>query len=47
MNKNKTNSKALVRKLTIPTEGPPLVGQASANFSILFIIEFLNRKAKN
>jgi hypothetical protein len=32
-NKNKTNSVALVRKRTIPTERPPLVGEVSANFS--------------
>jgi hypothetical protein len=31
---NKTiNSVALVRKRTIPTERPPLVGEVSANFS--------------
>jgi hypothetical protein len=29
----KTNSVALVRKQTIPTERPPLVGEVSANFS--------------
>jgi hypothetical protein len=29
----KTNSGALVRQRTIPTERPPLVGEASANFS--------------
>jgi hypothetical protein len=29
----KTNSMALVRKQTIPTERPPLVGEVSANFS--------------
>jgi hypothetical protein len=28
----KLNSMALVRKRTIPTERPPLVGEASANF---------------
>jgi hypothetical protein len=28
-----TNSVALVRKRTIPTERPPLVGEVSANFS--------------
>jgi predicted P-loop ATPase len=38
VNKNKqtnkqTNSMALVRKRTIPTELPPLVGEVSANFS--------------
>jgi hypothetical protein len=33
MNRNKTNSVALVSKRTIPTEGPPLVGEVSANFS--------------
>jgi hypothetical protein len=27
-----TNSVALVRELTIPTERPPLVGEVSANF---------------
>jgi hypothetical protein len=33
-NNNKTtNSVALVRKQTIPTERPPLVGEVSANFS--------------
>jgi hypothetical protein len=32
-NKNKTNSVALVRKRTIPTERPPLVREVSANFS--------------
>jgi hypothetical protein len=30
---NKTNSGALVRQRTIPTERPPLVGEVSANFS--------------
>jgi hypothetical protein len=30
--KNKLNSVALVRKRTIPTEQPPLVGEVSANF---------------
>jgi hypothetical protein len=30
---SQTNSVALVRKRTIPTEGPPLVGEVSANFS--------------
>jgi hypothetical protein len=30
---NKTNSRALVRQRTIPTERPPLVGEVSANFS--------------
>jgi hypothetical protein len=30
---NKTNCVALVRKRTIPTERPPLVGEISANFS--------------
>jgi hypothetical protein len=29
----KTNSGALVRQRTIPTERPPLVGEVSANFS--------------
>jgi hypothetical protein len=29
---NKTNSVALVRKQTIPTERPPLFGEVSANF---------------
>jgi hypothetical protein len=29
----KINSVALVRKRTIPTERPPLVGEVSANFS--------------
>jgi hypothetical protein len=29
--KKKLNSMALVRKRTIPTEGPPLVGEVSAN----------------
>jgi hypothetical protein len=29
----KLNSVALVRKRTIPTERPPLVGEVSANFS--------------
>jgi hypothetical protein len=29
----KTNSVALVRKRTLPTERPPLVGEVSANFS--------------
>jgi hypothetical protein len=28
----KLNSMALVRKQNIPTEGPPLVGEVSANF---------------
>jgi hypothetical protein len=28
----KTNSAALVRERTIPTERPPLVGEVSANF---------------
>jgi hypothetical protein len=28
----KTNSVALVRERTIPTERPPLVGEVSANF---------------
>jgi hypothetical protein len=28
-----TNSVVLVRKRTIPTERPPLVGEVSANFS--------------
>jgi hypothetical protein len=32
-NKKQTNSVALVRKRTIPTERPPLVGEVSANFS--------------
>jgi hypothetical protein len=32
-NKQTTNSVALVGKLTIPTERPPLVGEVSANFS--------------
>jgi hypothetical protein len=31
-NKGKLNSVALVRKRTIPTERPPLVGEVSANF---------------
>jgi hypothetical protein len=31
--KLKTNPVALVRKLTIPTERPPLVAEVSANFS--------------
>jgi hypothetical protein len=31
--KKETNSVALVRKPTIPTERPPLVGEVSANFS--------------
>jgi hypothetical protein len=30
---NKINSVVLVRKRTIPTERPPLVGEVSANFS--------------
>jgi hypothetical protein len=30
-NKKKLNSVALVRKRTIPTERPPLVGEVSAN----------------
>jgi hypothetical protein len=30
--KTKLNSVALVRKRTIPTERPPLVGEVSANF---------------
>jgi hypothetical protein len=30
---SKTNSGALVRQRTIPTERPPLVGEVSANFS--------------
>jgi hypothetical protein len=30
--KQKTNSVVLVRKRTIPTERPPLVGEVSANF---------------
>jgi hypothetical protein len=30
---NKANSVALVRKRTIPTERPPLVGEVSATFS--------------
>jgi hypothetical protein len=30
---NKTNYMAFVRKQTIPTERPPLVGEVSANFS--------------
>jgi hypothetical protein len=30
--KKKINSVALVRKQTIPTERPPLVGEVSANF---------------
>jgi hypothetical protein len=30
--KTKLNSVALVREQTIPTEGPPLVGEVSANF---------------
>jgi hypothetical protein len=29
----KTNSVALVRKRTIPTKRPPLVGEVSGNFS--------------
>jgi hypothetical protein len=32
-NKNKTNSVTLVRKRTIPTERPPLVGEVSANLN--------------
>jgi hypothetical protein len=32
MNMNKKHSVALVRKRTIPTELPPLVGEVSANF---------------
>jgi hypothetical protein len=32
INKTKTNSMALVRKRTIPTEQPPLVGEVSDNF---------------
>jgi hypothetical protein len=31
-NKQTTNSVALVRKRTIPTERPPLVGEVSVNF---------------
>jgi hypothetical protein len=31
-NKQTTNSVALVRERTIPTERPPLVGEVSANF---------------
>jgi hypothetical protein len=31
--KNKTNTVVLVRKRTIPTERPPLVGEVSVNFS--------------
>jgi hypothetical protein len=31
-NKTKTNSMALVRERTIPTQRPPLVGQVNANF---------------
>jgi hypothetical protein len=31
--RNKRNSVVLVRKLTTPTERPPLVGEVSANFS--------------
>jgi hypothetical protein len=30
--KTKLNSVVLVRERTIPTEGPPLVGEVSANF---------------
>jgi hypothetical protein len=30
--KNKTNSVAFVRERTILTEGPPLVGEVSADF---------------
>jgi hypothetical protein len=30
---NKTNSVALVRKRTIPTERPPFVGEVSVNFN--------------
>jgi hypothetical protein len=30
--RGKTNSLALVRERTIPTERPPLVGEVSANF---------------
>jgi hypothetical protein len=30
---NRINSVVLVRKRTIPTERPPLVGEVSANFS--------------
>jgi hypothetical protein len=34
--KNKeTNSVVLVRERTIPTEQPPLVGEVSANFSLI------------
>jgi hypothetical protein len=32
LTKQKTNSVALVRKRTIPTERPPFVGEVSANF---------------
>jgi hypothetical protein len=32
-NNKQTNSVALVRKRTIPTERPPLVGEVNANFS--------------
>jgi hypothetical protein len=36
-NKTKqTNSGALVRQRTIPTERPPLVGEVSANFNVSF-----------
>jgi hypothetical protein len=31
--KTKLNSLALVRKRTIPTQRPPLVGEVSANFA--------------
>jgi hypothetical protein len=33
IDKNKTNSAALVRQRTIPTERPPLIGEVRANFS--------------
>jgi hypothetical protein len=32
-NNKQTNSGALVRQQTVPTEWPPLVGEVSANFS--------------
>jgi hypothetical protein len=32
LNNNNNNSVALVRERTIPTERPPLLGEASANF---------------
>jgi hypothetical protein len=39
-NKNKSNSVALVREQTVPTEWPPLVCEVSANFCR--ILDFLN-----